>query len=87
MDSETNLSKTFLRPKQEAHVRVGKNYQACIPELNIPTHKDKIKVYNTIMKLDDFSEIEKTKYEKSKIQKNFNEEEIFSPSKKRKLDI
>lgn len=87
MDSETNLSKTYLRPKQEAHVRVGKNYQACIPELNIPTHVDKIKVYNTIMNLDDFSKIEKTNYEKSKIQNNFNEEEIFSPSKKRKLDI
>lgn len=87
MDSETNLSKTYLRPKQEAHVRVGKNYQARIPELNIPTHVDKIKVYNTIMKLDDFSKIEKTNYEKSKIQNNFNEEEIFSPSKKRKLDI
>ena len=43
---ETNLSKTYLRPKQEAHVRVGKNYQACIPELNIPTHIDKIKIYN-----------------------------------------
>jgi hypothetical protein len=87
MDRESNLYNTYLRPKQEAHVRVGKNYQACIPELSLPTHVDKIKIYNTIMKLDDFSKIEKINDDKIKIYNHFNQEEIFTPTKKRKLDL
>jgi hypothetical protein len=87
MESESNLSKVYLKPKQEAHVRVGKNYQANIPQVSIPTHVDKAKISPTIMKLDDIVKEEKNNNDKMKIDNTFKQEEIFRPGKKRKLDV
>ena len=44
MEDDSKLSNVYLKPKTDSHVRIGKSYQANVPETIIPTHMDKSNV-------------------------------------------